>query len=246
MSFAGFKAAQTEVDNYFAQSPVFESLIPLVVRMFSCVRDLAQPRFSPTMGRLLMLCHREFLVAATLIQRGLPYDAAANTRRAIEIAKVALLLKRDPANGEKWMQAEQRRARWDARQAGDRPKPLRPDRFPEISDDPLYKCLQDFLGMYSDVFVHFTPEFMGIQHFREALDADNITLITLQPFAPEHTILQHGITLCGLHVRILALFDACFDNVLSNDKGWQMLKATFDQLGSDLLKTLPTNEDSAT
>ena len=246
MSFSQFKAEQNEVDKYFAQSPVFDSLIPLVIRMYSCVRDLAQPSFSPTMGRLLMLCHREFLVAATLIQRGLPYDAAANTRRAIEIAKVALLLKRDPKNGERWIQAEQRQARWDARQAGERPKPFQAAQFPGIKDDPLYKSLQDYFGMYSDAFVHFTPEFMGIQHFHEAPDTDNITLISLRCFAPEPTILQHGVTLCGLHGRILALFDACFDNVVSNDKGWQMLKATFDQLGSDLLKTLPAEEEPAT
>jgi hypothetical protein len=191
------------------------------------------------MGRLFMLCHREFLVAATLIQRGLPYDAAANTRRAVEIAKVALALKRDPENAAKWLQAPERQARWDARYAGNKPKPFQPVQFPEINADPLYKALQDYFGMSSDMYVHFTPEFFGIQSFRVEPQGNGATDVSLDYFAGEREVLQHGIMLCGVHARILLVFDACFDNVVTGDKEWQMLKATFDQLGGDLLKSLP-------
>src|SRR5689334_14264634 len=133
MSFTEFKAGRTAIESEYAKSQVFSALIPLADRMYKCVRDLSQARGSPTIGRLLMLCHREFLVAATLIQTGLPYDSAANTRRAIEIAKVALALKRDPANAEKWIQSVDRQARWDARRRGQKPKSFQPPPFPDVS-----------------------------------------------------------------------------------------------------------------
>jgi hypothetical protein len=242
MSLTEFREHQTTAEAYFATSPVFASLVPLTLQMYECLRNLAQPIGSASMGRLMMLCHREFLVAAGLIQRGLPYDAAANTRRAIEIAKLALALKKDPKNAEKWMKAPERQARWDARRSGQKPENLQSAYFPGVNDDPLYKALHDYFGMYSDAFVHFTPEFLGMQHFSESTDGDGIVRYSLQYLAPERTVLQHGITLCGLHGRILNLFDACFDKITTTDKGWQMLKTTFDQLGADLLKTLPPEE----
>jgi len=45
--------------------------------------------------------------------------------------------------------------------------------------------------------------------------------------------------LCGLHVRILLVFDAVFDGVVSADAGWKVLRATFDQLGNELWRDLP-------
>ena len=80
MSLADFRNGQSHVEAHHAASPAFESLVPLVLRMYGCVRDLAQSNGSPTMGRLFMLCHREFLVAANLIQRRLPYDAAEHAQ----------------------------------------------------------------------------------------------------------------------------------------------------------------------
>src|ERR1022692_478806 len=170
MDLSEFKAAQDQVEAHFAGSGVFASLVPVVLRMYCCARDLAQPRSSPTLGRLLMLCHREFLVAASQIQRGLPYDAAANTRRATEIARVALALKRDPENAHKWLHADVRQARWDARSAGNKPPRLPSVQFPEVDGDPLYASLKDYFGIYSDAYIHFTPEFLGIQQFPEDLE----------------------------------------------------------------------------
>jgi hypothetical protein len=246
MSFTEFKAGRTEIEAANAKSQVFDALIPLADRMYRCVRDLSQARGSPTIGRLLMLCHREFLVAATLIQSGLPYDSAANTRRAIEIAKVALALKRDPTNAEKWMQAAERQARWDARRTGQKPKSFQSPQFPDVSNDPLFKTLQDYFGMYSAMYVHFTPEFFGIQRFQKEPTERQTFILHLDYFATDRAVLSQGIILCGLHSRILVLFDACFDHVVSVDPGWQMLKATCDQLGADLFKALPPVDDNGT
>ena len=82
---------------------------------------LTLPKYSPTLLKLQMLCERDFLVAASQIQRGLAFDSHANTRRAVEIAKLALALKRNLANGDEWLKTDLRQSRWDARQKGLKP-----------------------------------------------------------------------------------------------------------------------------
>jgi hypothetical protein len=51
---------------------------------------------------------------------------------------------------EKWMKAAERQARWDARRSGQKPENLQSAYFPGVNDDPLYKALHDYFGMYSD------------------------------------------------------------------------------------------------
>ena len=137
-----------------------------------------------------MLSHREFLVGCNLLQCGLPLDAGANTRRAIEIARLALAIKRDRANAESWMQSEKRQARWDAWQAGERPKNLPPLQWPEIDNDPLFAPLKDYFGMYSDTFVHFTPEFIGQQQFDERPSQDSVAVVNLRYFSSDRMVIR--------------------------------------------------------
>src|SRR5258708_3033629 len=103
MSLSEFRNRRAIVEAHFEPHPAFNALIPVVSQMYHCVRAIAQKAFPTDMGKLLMLCNREFLVGTSLLQSGLPFDAAANTRRAIEIAKLALAIKRDRGNAEKWM-----------------------------------------------------------------------------------------------------------------------------------------------
>jgi hypothetical protein len=169
MGLDDFMAAQDANAKALAQHSHFGSLIPLVDRMYGCCVDVAvAAERSPTLVKLLVLCHRELLVAASQIQRGLPFDSAANTRRAIEIAKVALAAKRDIANAERWLMEAKRQARWDARQDGRKPPSLPPVQFRGLENDPLLAKLQDFFGIASDLYIHFTPEFFGRGFFTEA------------------------------------------------------------------------------
>lgn len=242
MSVVEFRSRIDHVADHFGKHLAFTGLIPTVDQMYQCVRIVPQRHFPLDMGKLLMLSHREFLVGCNLLQCGLPLDAGANTRRAIEIARLALAVKRDRANAEKWMQGEKRQERWDARQDGERPKNLPPLQWPEIDNDPLFAPLKDYFGMYSDTFVHFTPEFIGQQHFDERPSQDGVAIINLRYFSSDRMVIQNAITICGIHGKILGVFDACFDNMVSNDGGWKMLKATFDQLGADLWKQLPPDD----
>jgi len=42
-----------------------------------------------------------------------------------------------------------------------------------------------------------------------------------------------------MHARILLVFNAVFDDVLTDDPGWKLLKTTFDQMAADLLREVP-------
>jgi hypothetical protein len=112
MSLNDFMSAQTKNADAFAKTPHFATLVPLVDRMYATAVELASPKHSPTFGKLMMICHREFLVAASQIIKGLPFDSHVNTRRAVEAAKVALAIKRNRANVQEWLKPEQRQERW--------------------------------------------------------------------------------------------------------------------------------------
>jgi hypothetical protein len=214
MSLNHFMAAQSQNADALATKPHFASLVPLVDRMYATAVELAAPNHSPTLGKFLMICHRDFLVTASQVARGLPFDSHANTRRAVEAAKVALAIKRNRANVQEWLKQELRQRRWDARQEGQIPKSLPPNRFPELTEEPLIRELQQYFGIASDSFIHFTPEFLANLDFPETPTGDGNVSIGLNYFACEQAVLQHAIMLCGLHVRILLVFDAVFDGVM--------------------------------
>ena len=182
-------------------------------------------------------------MAASQIQRGLPYDAAANTRRAIEIAKVALAAKRDIANAEKWLMEGKRQARWDARQQGLKPPSLPGLQFAGLENEPLLAQLQDFFGIASDLYIHFTPEFFGQGFFTHTPGEGNKVQIDPHYFSDERTVLQHALMLCSLHVRIMLVFDACFEGTVVQDPAWKVLSATFDQLAAELARGLPPPDE---
>jgi hypothetical protein len=243
MGFSDFMAAQADNAEALADKPHFASLVPLVDRMYRCIVDIAGQKYSPTLVKLLVLCHRELLAAASQIQRGLPYDAAANTRRAVEIARVALAAKRDIANAEKWLMGDKRQARWDARQQGLKPPSLPAVKFVGLENEPLLAQLQDFFGIASDLYIHFTPEFFGQGFFTQTAGEGNTVQIDPHYFSDERTLLQDAVMLCCLHVRIMLVFDACFEGTVVQDAGWKMLSATFDQLAADLARGLPARNE---
>ena len=192
MSLDDLMAAQTENALAFATAPHFASLVPLVDLMYDAAVQLGSPNHSPQLTKLLMVCHRDFLVAASQIIRGLPFDSHANTRGAVEAAKVALAIKRNRANVQEWLKGDLRQRRWDARLEGTKPEYLPPNRYPELDNEPLLRELQQYFGIASDSFIHFTPEFLGHQDFSETPTGDGKTSIGLGYFACERDILLHA------------------------------------------------------
>ncbi len=239
MSLHEFMAAQGRNADTFDTSPHFTSLVPLVDRMYEVAGELASQRHSPTLVKLLMMCRRDFLIAAGQIQRALPFDSHANTRRAVEIARVALAFKRNPGNTEEWLRSDLRQRRWDARQEGRKPDHLPPARFPELDGEPLLASLQQYIGIASDSYIHFTPEFYGQQTFSETAVDDGKVFIALEYFTAPRDVLFHAVQLCGLHVRILLVFDAVFDSTVTADPGWNVLRTTFEPLAQELMQAVP-------
>jgi hypothetical protein len=232
-------AIQAKNAETFGTHPIFVSLVPLVDRMYDTAGLLASKKHSPTLVRLLMICRREFLAAASQIIRGLPLDSHANTRRAVEAAKVALAVKRNRANAEEWLKTDVRQRRWDARGQGQRPEYLPPARFPELDNEPLLAHLQQYFGIASDMYIHFTPEFFGRQTFTQTPQDDNVVFVELAYIADQREILFTAITMCSMHAHILLVFNAVFEQVMTDDPGWKLLKTTFDQMAADFLREVP-------
>jgi hypothetical protein len=214
--------------------------------MYDTAGILASKKHSHTLVRLMMICRREFLTAQSQVIRGLPLDAHANTRRAVEAAKVALAVKRNRANAEEWLKTDVRQRRWDARQQGQKPEHLPSARFPELDQEPLLAYLQQYYGMASDMYIHFTPEYLGRQTFTQTPQSDGIVFVELAYIADEREMLFTAISQCSAHAHILLVFNEVFENVMTNDPGWKLLKTTFDQLAADLLRQVPPPSDRET
>jgi len=143
--------------------PPFADLAPRLNALYH--RSIDQvPKTQPAFGQFLLLCHKSFLTAAVTIGGCHPDDAAPITRRAIEAASVALAIKRDPVNLERWRNTRKRTATWEAR--------LRGEKEPRFGDEVVYPDdarlarLASFGRMLSDAFVRFTPEFFADQSWR--------------------------------------------------------------------------------
>jgi len=103
----------------------------------------------------------------------------------------------------------------------------------------LVASLQEYFGIASDTYIHFTPEYFGQRVFSQTPMGGGKVFISLNYLTEAGPILSHAIYLCGLHVRILLVFDAVFDNHVTGDAGWSALKVTSDQLAMELLRDLP-------
>ena len=172
---------------------------------------------SQVFGQFLLICHKSFLAAATLIGQAQPDDAGPITRRAIEAVRLAAAINSDPAVAEEWVAYEKRMARWEARREGETPKPLHVH-IPAAH--PLVKQLMDSWGIISDANAHFTPEFFHSLQWEKRDDH-----IFLNYFSGEQCTIETAVThLLGMHMIMLQIFDECFDGALSADAEWRPLR----------------------
>jgi len=90
----------TQQKNFAAikESPHYSHLIVTVDRLYRTTIDLI-PACCPRVcfGKMLLMCHKSLLSAATLIAQGQPEDAAPISRRAIEIGHLAIAVHLDTA-----------------------------------------------------------------------------------------------------------------------------------------------------
>jgi len=218
--------------------PHFRELFGLLDTLYVEGLDLIPAASPPYFGRLFLICHKSMLGAVSLLLRLHPDDAGAVTRRSIEAALMAAAVKHDPANLTEWQSFEQRTKRWDARQEGQRPKALRPSiTYPETD---AVRQLWSQLGMLSDAYVHFTPEFMLNLDWRNAEAGDGDVSVHLNYFTKDRSQIEREfVTLAGVHSATLDIFDACFERPFQANQRWRSLRELLDMRGAQLAVTLP-------
>lgn len=229
MSINDYITAQRKNIASISHLPHFSMLGHLTENLYERAISLVPKTSPPPYGLLLLTCHKAYLSALTLIGQAQPDDAGPISRRAIEAARLSLAVKRNPENAEKWAAYEQRMERWQARNKGERPKPLSP-KLDLPQDHPILSELEKQLGILSDSSVHFTPEYFGSQHWIKSE-----TRIELRYFtSDQRTIERELVMLVGIHASILRIFDECLDGSFFSDKEWQQIWQQLEANGRPL------------
>jgi hypothetical protein len=175
------------------------------------------PKGQLIFGRFLLICHKSLLSAAALIAQTQPEDSVGVTRRAIEVARVALAIKLNDQNALKWTSYQERHDRWIKRQQGEKPKSFRVE-FADVKGDTLIEELDRWLGVLSDACVHFTPEFYDSLDWDETIRDGGEGEIFLHYFhRSRREIERHFNTLAAVHGSVLKAVDRCFDGGISMD-----------------------------
>jgi hypothetical protein len=209
----------------------FAEIFPLVDKLYVDAMGLMPSDRSSVFGPLLLICHKAFLSAAGLIGQAQPDDAGPITRRAIEAARFAAIIKTNPEKVEEWIAYNERMQRWADRQEGKKPKSLRvnlgqvhPGIRAAIDD------LMQMLGIISDADVHFTPEYF------HQLDWDKREeSLYLNYFTRDQRVLEREIIFTsGAHLRILEVIDWCLDGAFKSNPDWLRLVGTLKEKGAPL------------
>jgi hypothetical protein len=239
MSLDEYVAAQQRNLEAIRESPHYSRLIEIVDRMYRATIDLG-PLHCPRIcfGKMLLMCHKSLLSAATLIARGQPEDSAPISRRAIEIGHLAVAVHIDSQNYLKWLDEGRRMARNEARLRGERPKNDPGHKWgKEVLEHPALVDLRTFLGMLSDHYAHFSPEFEGNLAWSEETTPGEGMTLKLEYFdTTKRTIHLGFVSLATIHLKLLDVFNTCFNDGLAGDGGWRLLKATALEAAAELAR----------
>lgn len=214
MSFEKYIEAQRRNLDSALKFELFAVCCPMMDRLYEISVSAVPKDKSPVFGQFLLICHKSFLAAATLIGQAQPDDAGPITRRAIEVVRLAAAIKNDPDIMEEWVAYEKRMERWEARKEGKRPKFLH---VPIPADYPLVKQLIETWGIISDAEAHFTPEYFHSLRWEERHDQ-----MLLHYFSGEQRMIETAIIqLLGSHIMMLKILDYCLDGAFNGSKDWR-------------------------
>jgi hypothetical protein len=227
------------------ESPHYCRLIGTVDRLYRTSIDLG-PAHCPRIcfGKMLLMSHKSLLSAATLIARGQHEDSAPINRRAIEIGHLAIAVHLDSQNYVKWLDQEKRMARNEARLRGERPKNDPGHKWgKEVLEHPLLTDLRTFLGMLSDHYAHFSPEFEGNLAWSEEIKpGEGLTLLLEYFDTTKRTIHLAFVNLAAIHLKLLDIFNACFNDELERNGRWRLLKLTALAIAAELAQEFKVPE----
>jgi len=230
--------ANARINNLRAgmASPYFNGIVrALEFSYCSAIRALPAEAVPTIYGRFLLICDKAMRSAALLIAGREPEDSVATTRRAIEAARTALAIKLNDANAVNWVASKDRLERWAARQSNQKPK-FFTVKLEDIKGDPLIDELDKFLGILSDAYVHFTPEFYSSMAWEIRPNADGPGgQILLNYFHKDDREIERHYTMLGaVHGVILNAFDRCLDGRLTADERFKTDFARFWAIGKEL------------
>lgn len=233
-----FGAQKENLQRALSWEP-FAEIFPLVDKLYVDALKLIVPDHSPRFAQFLLIGHKSFLAAASLIGQRQPDDAGPITRRAIEAARIAAVIKTNPDKIEAWLAYTERMQRWADRQEGVKPKPLRinlgevhPEIKPQIDD------LMQTYGILSDADSHFTPEYLfnlGWEKRGEKLFLNYFT-------KEQRTLEREIISTVGTHLLILEVIDWCLDGAFRSDPDWLGLVHTIKKKGEPLTEKFSGND----
>lgn len=214
MPFQEYIDAQRKNLESALKFELFGVTCPLMDKLYEISIGAVPKNKSPVFAQFLLICHKSFLAAATLIGQAQPDDAGPITRRAIEVVRLAAAIKVDSSIAKIWLAYEERMERWKTRDKGERPKSLQ---IHIPVKHPLVKQLMDSWGMISDSDVHFTPEYFHTLRWEKRDDK-----MFLHYFIGEQRTVESAIIhLLGAHMMMLRVLDECQDGALSGTDEWR-------------------------
>jgi len=234
MSFKEYIEAQRHNYKEVEKLPHFSLLIEQIDNIYNHTIKIFPSDVPVRYSRFLLLFHKSFLSAATLIAQCQPDDAAPITRRAIEIARICLASKHDDNNYEKWLSYEKRYERWQKREKNEKPPYLPPIQLNLPDDHPILDDLMRELGTLSDAFVHFTPEYYSSLNWKDDRESEP-PKINLSYFISDQRVLERELLiLAGSHAKFLQIIDECIDRYLYKQSTWKSLMSSLYDTGSKL------------
>ncbi len=218
------RSQRANLDHMLRFEPFATTILPLHEIYTSAIHLIPADNFY---GQFVLMAHKEFLAAASLIGQAQPDEAAPITRRAIEMIRVAQAVKQDPENTKKWIAFEERIERWRVRREGKKPKSIRINL--KVSH-PIIDQLMAIHGMLSDSGAHFTPE-----HFASRNWSKRDGMLYLDYFnGDQRTIEREILLLVAVHTLILRVLDGCLEGAFSKYEKWAQSLAQLQKRAKQL------------
>lgn len=237
MSVKEYIEAQRHNIQEVAKLPHFAQLLQQLDELYNHTISIFPSDVPARYIRFLLLFHKSFLSAATLIGQCQPDDAAAITRRAIEVARICLASKHDEANHKKWLSYEKRYQRWQSRERNEKPPPLPYIELKLPDNHPILDDLMRQFGSYSDAFVHFTPEYFTSLNWKNNRETEPPRIV-FSYFTSDQRILERELlTLAGVHAKFMLIIDECIDGLLHKNADWKTLMSWLYKAGTILGKS---------
>lgn len=222
---------QAHIDNLQrgAETLYFRSLMAALDETYrDAIRAMPAEGVPTIFGKFLLICDKSMRSAAMLITARQPEDSVAITRRAIETAQTALAIKLNDANAMNWLSGAERMERWAARESNEKPAFFKA-KLEDVRRDPLMDELGKFLGVLSDAYVHFTPEFYSTLAWETRINTNGVGgQIFLNYFhTDDREVGRHYNLLAAVHGLILKAFDRCVDGRLAGNSEYAPSLARF-------------------